>query len=132
MGEHGTLKVRVYTSEAQIPLEGATVVVTAPGGGKKERLVSVQVTDRSGMVKPIFLDTPGLEASEMPTLGERREPYALCSVWAEHPGYALLKVEQVQIFPGVETLQEMELIPLGMDESSLENRDVRPGSLQDL
>ena len=132
MGEQGTLKVRVYTSEAQIPLEGATVVVTAPGRGAKERLISVQVTDRNGMVKPVFLETPGTEASEMPALGGRGEPYALCSVWAEHPGYALLKVEGVQVFPGVETLQEMELIPLGMDESSLENRDVRPGSLQDL
>ena len=44
----GTLVVRVYTSQAQIPVEGATVVVTTPGTNGKRKLLSVKATDRSG------------------------------------------------------------------------------------
>ena len=43
----------------------------------------------------------------------------MCDVWAEYPGYAMLLVEGVQIFDGVDTLQEMELAPLSEGESSL-------------
>ena len=43
----GTLSVRVYTSQAQIPLEGATVVVAAPGKEGKWKLLSIQNTDSS-------------------------------------------------------------------------------------
>ena len=130
MSEQGILKIRVYTSVAQIPVEGATVVVTVPGRGGKRKLISVQITDRSGMVKPIYLDTPDLGDSLTPEGG--RQPFALCDVWAEHPGYAMLKAEGVQIFSGVETLQEMELIPLGEDEFSLEKRESQGGSIQNL
>ena len=133
MSEQGILKIRVYTSVAQIPVEGATVVVTAPGRGGKRKLISVQFTDRSGMVKPIPIDTPALGDSLAPEGdGGTQQPFALCDVWAEHPGYAMLKAEGVQIFSGVETLQEMELIPLGEDEFSLEKRESRGGSIQNL
>ena len=44
----GTLTVRVITSRAQLPVEGATVVVTQKGKGGKYQLLSVQATDRSG------------------------------------------------------------------------------------
>ena len=36
----------------------------------------------------------------------------MCDIWAESPGYELLVVENVQIFAGTQTLQELELIPL--------------------
>ena len=52
-------------------------------------------------------------------------PYAVCDVWAEHPGYAMLLVEGVQIFDGVDTLQEMELSPLSEGESSLVQEQIR-------
>lgn len=49
----------------------------------------------------------------------------MCDVWAEHPGYAMLLVEGVQIFQGVETLQSMELEPLNEGQSSLIQNNVR-------
>ena len=49
----------------------------------------------------------------------------MCDVWAEHPGYAMLLVEGVQIFQGVETLQDMELSPLSEGKSSLIQNDLR-------
>ena len=113
----GTLAVRVYTSRARLPVEGATVVVTQKGENGKYQLLSVQATDQSGQVKPITIPTPALGESTHP--GSSSPPYAVCDVWAEHPGFAMLLVEGVQIFDGVDTLQEMELAPLSEGESSL-------------
>ena len=59
----GTLRVRVYTSQAQIPLEGATVVVAAAGEESKWKLLSIQNTDSSGMIRTIQIDTPALRES---------------------------------------------------------------------
>ena len=123
MRSTGTLTVRVYTSQAQIPLEGATVVVTAPGEEGKMKLLSIQVTNSSGKIRAIQIDTPevgeGTSPGGMPGDGA---PCALCDVWAEHPGYMLLRMENVQIFPGVETVQEMELLPLLQSQCSLQQR----------
>ena len=119
----GTLAVRVYTSRARLPVEGATVVVTQKGENGKYQLLSVQATDQSGQVKPITIPTPALGESTHP--GSSSPPYAVCDVWAEYPGYAMLLVEGVQIFQGVETLQAMELEPLNEGESSLIQNNVR-------
>ena len=120
MESTGRLTVRVYVSQAQIPVEGATVVVTAPGEGGRLRLLSVQATDSSGEIRPIDIAAPALAGSEFP------------HVWAEHPGYAMLEAAGVQIFPGVETVQTMELLPLSRGQSSLERLDVREITPQSL
>lgn len=121
----GTLSVRVYTSQAQIPLEGATVVVAAPGAEGKYQLLSLQNTDSSGLIRPVTIDAPALGESTSPGgLPGDGAPFALCDVWAEQPGYVMLQMEDVQIFPGVETVQDMELIPLPQGQCSLQQRDV--------
>lgn len=129
----GTLSVRVYTSQAQIPLEGATVVVAAPGKEGKWKLLSIQNTDSSGKIKTVTLDTPALGESTSPGgLPGDGAPFALCNLWAEQPGYAMLQVEHVQVFPGVETVQNMELIPLPQGMCSLQQRDERDIPAQSL
>ena len=75
----GTLTVRVITSRAQLPVEGATVVVTQRGTGGKYQLLSVQATDRSGATKPVVISTPALGESTHP--GSPVPPYAVCDVW---------------------------------------------------
>lgn len=117
MNGTGTLTVHVYTSRAKLPLADATVVVTQRGEGGKYQLLSVQATDRSGFTRPVDIPTPILGDSTHP--GDGTPPYVVCDVWAEYPGYAMLLVEGVQIFDGVDTLQEMELAPLSEGESSL-------------
>lgn len=122
----GTLSVRVFTSQAQIPLEGATVVVAAPGEEGKWKLLSIQNTDSSGKIRTIVIDAPALGESTSPGgLPGPGAPFAQCNVWAEQPGYAMLQVENVQIFPGVETVQDMELIPLPNGLCSLQQRSER-------
>ena len=135
MPDIGSLVVRVYTSQAQIPLEGATVVVASPCPQQegKFNLFSVQITDSSGQIKPVIIETPGPEESTAPNGSPfGGVPFAQCCVWAEHPGFAMLQMEGVQVFPGVETLQEMELMPLAQGQSSLQERDSQNIPAQDL
>ena len=126
----GRLNVRVYTSQAQIPVEGATVVVTGKGADGKRKLLSIQVTDSSGSITPVVLQTPPEIDSTQPNSPE--VPFAVCDVWAEHPGFAVLMVEGVQVFSGVDTFQAMELTPLAQGQDSLEQTDVPEISSQNL
>ena len=132
MESTGRLSVRVYTSNAQLPLEGATVVVTGQGTGGKRQLLSVQTTDSSGKIRPVTIQTPELWESTQPRREGAPVPYAVCSVWAEAPGYAMLQVDGVQIFPGVETVQNMMMLPLVRGESSLDHHSVREIPTQSL
>ena len=119
----GRLMVRVFTSRAQIPIPGATVVVTHRLADGMRELLGVRTTDSSGNTQPIEIDSPDLFESQSP---EGTNPgYSVCDVWAEHPGFSMLVVEDVQIFPGVETFQPMELSPLAEGENSLSEVDVQ-------
>lgn len=109
MTDHGTLIVRVFTTRAQIPVDRATIAVTQRGPDGKHTLLSVRVTDESGRIEPIHISTPALDLSLEPGSGTG---FTLCDIWAEHPQYQLLLVEGVQLFPGVETVQNMALLPL--------------------
>ena len=109
MAEYGTVTVRVFTSRAQIPLEGATVAVTQKRPGGRHSLLSIQIADENGKTAPVTIPAPPAAGSESPGTSA---PFAVCDVWADHPDYELLVAEDVQVFPGVETLQNMELIPL--------------------
>ena len=109
MAATGTILTRVFTSQAQIPVAGATVAFTQRGPEGHHTLLALRVTDANGRTAPVQVDTPDASASESPgTI----TPFAVCDIWAESPGYELLVAENVQIFAGTQTLQELELIPL--------------------
>ena len=107
----GTLQVQVYTSRAALPVRDATVVVVQRAPSGKYDLISIQSTDSSGKIRPITVETPPLAESTHPN-NIPGPPFAQCDIWAEHPNYAMLLVEGVQVFPGVETIQSMDLCPL--------------------
>ena len=126
----GELVVRVYATSAQLPLEGATVVVTTKEENGKFSLISLQKTGRSGMTTPIMVRTP--DAIESTEQDPPERPYRYCDVWAEHPGFLVQRVDGVQVFPGVTTRQDMELIPLGEGEHPLGYVDTRDITAQNL
>lgn len=109
MDAFGTILTRVYTSRAQIPLSGATVAFTQRGDEGRHVLLAVRVSDENGRTAPVRVSTPEPATSESPGTPS---PFAVCDIWAESPGYELLVVENVQIFPDTETLQDLDLIPL--------------------
>lgn len=109
MAAEGTILTRVFTSRAQIPVAGATVAFTQRGAEGRHILLALRVTDANGRTDPVQVSTPDAAASESPGTAD---PFAVCDIWVESPGYELLVVENVQIFPDAKTLQELELIPL--------------------
>ena len=116
MESYGTILTRVYTSRAQIPVGGATVAFTQRGHEGRHILLAVRVTEANGRTAPVQVSTPNASASESPGT---TDPFSVCDIWAESPGYELLVVENVQIFPGTQTIQELELIPLPENTATL-------------
>lgn len=109
MAEQGTIVVRVYTSRAQIPIQGASVAISRRGPTGRLDLIALRETDENGLIAPIPIPAPPQAESTSP--GDPR-PFTALDVWVEHPEYQMLRVENVQIFAGVETRQDAELIPL--------------------
>ena len=121
MASIGTIVTRVYTSRAQLPVPGATVAVTQRAGGGRHTLLALRVTIRVATPEPSASESPGTES-----------PFAVCDIWVEVPGYEMLLVENVQVFPNTETLQELELIPLPEQTSSSTRGEIVDIPPQDL
>ncbi len=109
MSQTGSLLVRVFTSRAQIPVPGATVVVSAPEPDGRFQLLSVQMTNSSGVAGPIVLDAPDKELSQQPG---SVVPFASYMMLAEHPDYRIAAFQGLQVFSGVESVLNVALIPL--------------------
>lgn len=108
MQETGRLIFRVYTSDADLPVEGATVLIrqqASPG-----RLLGIRITGASGETDPLEVETPGLSLSQSPE--QTLTPWTALSVMVEHPDYERVTLQGLQVFPGVETVQTVRLIPL--------------------
>lgn len=108
MTENGTLTVRTYTSSAQLPIEGAVVTVTQPTDNGT-RLLASRITDRSGTIEPISIAAPDRSLSLSAGAGE---PFTQVDITVDFPDYERILVENAQIFSGVVTQQELELIPI--------------------
>lgn len=109
MQAQGTVVVRLFTSAAQIPLQGATVTITKrlPGGGTK--LLAVRVTNFDGFTDPVSIDTPPIAESQSYQAG--LVPYAVVDIRVERTGFDRVIIENAQVFPDTQTRQEVALIP---------------------
>ncbi len=101
----GTLAVRAYTAAGALPIEGAAVRIKDSGG---EVLYSL-TTDRDGTTAPVSLPTP-LKALSM-TPGGVGLPYSLYDLEIDAEGYYSKQIRGVAVFPGVASLQIINLIP---------------------
>ncbi len=117
----GTVTVRAFTSRAMIPIEHATITFTQIAPDGKRTLLAVRSTDESGRTAPVTVQTPEISEGLSPELGL---PYSLLDIDAFHPGYERILVENVQVFPGVRTLQTLEMIPLEQYPASANETEV--------
>lgn len=106
MSATGYIQARAYTSRAQIPLEGVTVMVTRPDG----TALSMALTDRSGLIAPIPIAVPDAVSSQSPDTGI--VPYTNVNIYARLENYEQIEAEDVQVFPDTVTYQDLEMIPL--------------------
>lgn len=109
MPADGYLTVRTYASSAQLPVVGATVSVTEEGANGA-RLLATRITDRSGRTTPIKIATPN--RSESLTPGQA-VPFTKVNITIEKPGYERALIENAQLFAGITSELNVEMIPLG-------------------
>lgn len=106
MESMGYIQVRVYTSTAQIPLRNVAIVITSTDN----TALAMRLTDRSGLIDPIVITVPDREESQTPN--HENDPYTLVNLIAELPGYESILADNIQVFAGITTYQELEMIPL--------------------
>lgn len=103
----GYIQVHAYTSYAQIPLKDVAVSVTDVSGAA----IALRLTNRSGFLDgPIEIDVPDLSSSQTPNTGVI--PFAVVNLYARIANYEGIEIENLQVFSGVTTLQNLEFIPL--------------------
>lgn len=106
MPSTGYIQVRAYTSTAQFPLKDVAITVTASDG----TAISMALTDQSGKIRPIAIPVPDRIESLSPDPPER--PYTVVNLYARKKGYEQVESENLQVFAGTTTLQNLEMIPL--------------------
>lgn len=106
MSATGTIQVRAFTSQAQLPLQDVAVTVTAADG----TAIALRLTDRSGLIPPISIPVPDQAESQSPDPEQR--PYALVNLYAHRDGFEGVESENIQIFANTHTIQDLNLIPL--------------------
>lgn len=104
----GTLQFRVYASNAWIPIEDATVVVSTEG--RNPEILGVRTTNESGQAGPITISTPASALSQEPNPSQR--PYTSVKVIAEHPDFERVTLEGIQVFPGIASELSIQMVPL--------------------
>lgn len=103
----GYIQVHAYTSYAQIPLKDVAVSITDASGAA----IALRLTNRNGNLDtPIEIEVPDAASSQSPNTGVI--PFATVNLYARLNRYEAIQVDNVQIFPNVITLQNLEMIPL--------------------
>jgi len=107
----GQLKVSVISTVAYIPIEGATVTISATLA--PEDLLLRMNTNSSGDADSVILDTPPLAYSE--ELSDRK-PYAEYNVLVEAQGYEPVLVTGVEVLPNQLALLRVRMTPREMTD----------------
>ena len=106
MPSTGYIQVRAYTSNAQYPLRNVAITITSQDG----TAIAMRLTDRSGKITPIPIPVPDKAESQSPDPSER--PYAVVNLYARLQGFEQTEAENLQVFAGTTTIQNLEMIPL--------------------
>ena len=110
MTQVGSVVTRVTASRAQLPVTGATVIITTPSEEGRPTVLAVLETNENGVAGPILLPAPTTPTNGTSPGGPT--PYSNYSLWVEHPAYEIASVESFQVFPNVMSVQNITLVPL--------------------
>ena len=109
MASDGSLIVNTFLANESIPVKDAIITVTEKDGDKT-LLIGIRRTDENGKTSPIIIKTPDKEYSLEPQ--DEVKPFTSVDVRADHPATYTSITENVQIFPGQISIENVMLIPL--------------------
>jgi hypothetical protein len=107
---YGAITVRVYTAGGGLPVEGALVRITGAEEINRQEAHS-RITDRNGIAQTVFLPAPGKISSSLPNPSEA--PYYIYDVSVEKEGYYTRRIQGVSVFPAINSIQPVNMIPIG-------------------
>ena len=122
----GYIIVHAFESSARIPLKDVAVVVTATDG----TAIAMRITDRNGLITPIEIPVPDRAESLSPNPPEL--PFARVNLYARLKGYEQIENEDLQVFAGVTTNQDLEMIPLSEMPNKWNQTEIFPTPPQNL
>lgn len=114
----GYIQVHAYTSNAQIPLKDVAITVTATDG----TAIAMRLTNRSGKIEPIEIPVPDIDAGQTPDTGVI--PFTRVNLYARLKGYEQIENEDLQVFPGTTTDQNLEMIPISELPDQWDRREI--------
>ena len=100
----GILRIHSYAARRSAPMAGVSVTVTGEG------FTASRVTGEDGLAADIEIEAPACSLS-LDENNTTEQPYAVCDLVAEKPGYRPVRIEGVQIFSGQATLAHLEMTP---------------------
>ena len=107
MSATGYIQVHAYTSRAQIPLPDTAVTVTDASGSA----IAMRLTNRSGTLDaPVEISVPDVTAGQTPDTGIL--PFTDVNLYARLENFEAIEIENLQVFPGTLTIQDLSMIPL--------------------
>lgn len=106
MPENGYMTARAYMSEAQLPLSNVAVTIVSSDG----TAIAMRLTNRSGLTEPVAIPTPERSESEQPE--ENGRPFTDITIYAWKSGFEQVAARNVQVFSGITTIQDLEMVPL--------------------
>lgn len=123
----GYIQVHAYTSNARIPLQGAAVTITDPDGST----VAMRLTNRSGTLDaPVEIVVPDRSAGLSPDTGVI--PFRDVNLYARLENFETIEIENLQVFPGTLTVQDLMMIPLSELPDSWNKTEIFPTPPQNL
>ena len=106
MSAKGYITVHAYESYARLPLKNVAITITSADG----TAIAMRLTDQSGQITPVEIPVPDRSESQTPNPPE--QPYATVNLYAHLRGYEQVDAENLQVFAGTTTDQDLMLVPL--------------------
>ena len=100
----GILRIQSFEARRSAPAAGVTVTITGQG------FSASRLTDDTGNTQDLEIDAPD-QAHSLEEDNTTIQPYAVCDLVAEKPGFETIHIEGVQIFAGQVTLAPLEMTP---------------------
>ena len=100
----GILRIQSFEARRSAPAAGVTVTITGQG------FSASRLTDDTGNTQDLEIDAPD-QALSLEEDNTTIQPYAVCDLVAEKPGFETIHIEGVQIFAGQVTLAPLEMTP---------------------
>lgn len=104
--ETGRLRIHVFKGYTSIPIQDAKIVVIQNKEASNRQTTYNLSSDSSGVTNNIELEAPPLEYSMKPS---NKQPYSLCKIIVEVPGYKKQTISGCQIYPGITSIQHCYL-----------------------